>query len=529
MRRFCNPFVFALGTFLVFVFWLNHLTPFCSDDYGYGLISGSAERLGTVMNAWTENWRDGHRPVVHFLVRLFAGVTGKPLFNFCNTVMVGVLVLLVLRLAKGVWKPSFRSLVLAVSLVFLLLFKGESYLWCSGSVNYLWSGCGMLAFMLVRERLERGTVTWPGVGLLSVPLVPVGWSQEAFSMPICLALGTYCLFHLKQLDSKRLCAFAAYGIGAALLAWEALQWMGTEARSAAMTQDFSAMKAALGVLKIAATVRVPWIVLVIWLLGRDRRGFMSRNAFELLVVLGSVLMILVIGFYGERSLWPANLAAIVIVVREFSPNRPVAAGLSFATLAVLCCVCALAVRIRGNFDRFERMYLAAEDGLSIHERVACGPFARYLFQWVFDWQSAGTTPGFFARYHGRPVMPKALTEKMHESLYLRDEICRPENVLPGCEGFYTTPEINAIVMPIADGDAEKFAGASVQVEYASPRGILEAVRRTLAQSDPPPVPAPWHPVVLRTGHGGYLLIGKQTRSEGYIRRVDVRVDVKHGD
>ena len=41
--------------------------------------------------------------------------------------------------------------------------------------------------------------------------------------------------------------------------------------------------------------------------------------------------------------------------------------------------------------------------------------------------------------------------------------------------------------------------------------------------------APWHPVVLRTGHGTYLLIGKQTRSEDYIRRVDVHVDVPDGD
>ena len=140
--------------FFATVFYLNTCFRFCSDDCFYGsLWTEPFKHLETVRNAFWATCNDMHRPVVHFVVRIFCGCFPKCVFNVFNTLMAGALILLLLRSAKGRWRAQVQDVLLAIALVLLILFKGESYLWVAGSVNYLWAGSFAILFCMLRKRI----------------------------------------------------------------------------------------------------------------------------------------------------------------------------------------------------------------------------------------------------------------------------------------------------------------------------------------------------------------------------------------
>ena len=157
--------------------------------------------------------------------------------------------------------------------------------------------------------------------------------------------------------------------------------------------------------------------------------------------------------------------------------------------------------------------------MAVHERVNCGPLARYFHQVIYTWQTTGVHPVSFWRFYGGKAMPKALSQEMYDDLYLKDRICVPANRLKIDGEFYAKDSINAIVMPIRDGS--DYSKASVSVVYDAPKGLLDKLYYDWKQRDPPPVSDLSHPVVLNTTHGDYLLIGKKTAMDTLIRKVEI--------
>ena len=505
------------GTFLVIILILNVCYSFCSDDCSYGLLRGADGTLPQTRGFW-EVWgvtlADSHRPVVHFFARLFTGWLGKGAFNIANTAMMGALMLLLFRLSRGTWRLGWRPLVVQVALVLLVLCKGESYLWCAGSVNYLWAGTATLAFCLMRERVERGGVGARAFVWMAPAALLCGWVQESFVLPMCFALGLWSLAHLRALTVTKVVFFGCYGIGVLLLV------LGLQTgRKPEMLTAFSLSALVMTQLKIWMAAKGVWTLALCLIFMRDRLGFLRRNAFELLVVLGSLLMISVVGFNGERSLWCANLFAIAIVVREFTPPRWLAVGILAALAALAVVLVSLGVRIKANFESFTNLYLASPDGVTCHERVPCGPFARFFHQALYTWWQGDLHGRAFAGYHGRTVAPIALNRALYDNLFLRDTLCVPENRLPINGDFYTVPASNAIVMPLPADDKTDWSAMRAQVDYAFPPGLRARVQRELAARRDPPVPCGLSVQVLPTTHGRYLLIGKAPASDAHIRAV----------
>lgn len=508
------------GAFLGVVFILNVCYSFSSDDCVYALAWQVPEgairpRLGSWAMVWAENVADGYRPVVHLFARLFAGWWGKGAFNLVNTAMMGFLLLLLNRLATGSWQMTQR-VVLLITLVFLVLCKGESYLWCAGSVNYLWGGTATLAFCLMREQLDQATPRRWALPLMGVAALLCGWAQEGFALPICFALGLWSLTHLRELTPSKVVLFGCYGLGALFLCLVA-------GRRAASIASFSVADTLLTQLKIGMAAKGVWALLLVACFVKDRRAFLRRNGFELLVVLGSLLLISAVGFNGERSLWCANLFALLIVLREVVLPRGVSVGLAVALVPLYVVLLSLGMKIRTNFDTFVQLFLASPEGVTCHERVACGPFARFFHQAIYTWQRADAHGQALAEYYGRAHAPLALSRELYETLYQRDTFCRPANRLR-CDGrFYTTPTANAIVLPLTPKEAQRdWNTTRVQVVYAFPGGFRSRVQRELAARRSPPVPHAERPVVLPTSHGHYLLIGKRSGCDSFITAVHLQ-------
>ena len=502
--------------FLAVIWGLNACSPFSSDDFLYGIapqaVDGVRPRLGSLAMVWQATLADGYRPVVHVVERIFTGVVEKSVFNVANTVVMGLFLLLVHRLAMGAWQMTWRKVVLVIGLVFLILCKGESYLWGAGSCNYLWAGVATLAFCLMREKVEAGKVGWWLVPMCAGALL-CGWAQEGFALPICFGLGLYTLTHWRELNGRKVTLYGFYGVGALLLCWAAAWRVQTVASP-------SVMGVVLNQMKIWVAAKGVWCLVVLFLFIKEKRAFLKRNAFELWVCLGSLLMISAVGFNGERSLWCANLMAIVIVVREVTLPKW-CAGIAVGAGAVLCAVLLmLGLRVRESAETCARLFLASADGVTCHERVQCGVLARFFHQSIFTWQRASSSNLAYGDWYGRGVSPCALSREMYETLYVADSFCVPKNRLPIAGEFYTTPTANAIVMPLKGEEASRdWENTRVEVEYAFPEGLVARVKLELAMRRDPPVPGQDQPQVLVTAHGSYLLIGKLPESDGAIRGV----------
>ena len=498
--------------FFATVFYLNTCFRFCSDDCFYGsLWTEPFKHLETVRNAFWATCNDMHRPVVHFVVRIFCGCFPKCVFNVLNTLMAGALILLLLRSAKGRWRVQMQDVLLAIALVLLILFKGESYLWVAGSVNYLWAGSFAILFCMLRKRLVVQDIGMGESLLWAVPVFLLGWTMEAFVFPILFAIGIDALFRKLRLKPAEWILYPLYALGALVLA-------SAEGGRVAAVSHFSLDGMLMNLLKIGVTIKAVWLLAIALVFVKDKRALVEKNRFELLIILGSILMIVVVGFNGERSLWAANLFAIVVLLKVWSLKGWQSVVLSVSLLALFPMLAMTGRQIANEFDSFLSTYLSSKDGVAGHRRVLAGPLDRFFYQESYTWCS-GTHGANVANFYGHSKRPVGLPGKLYEDLYLEDRFCTPENEM-AIKGFYTTKDITTIVHPLLK-DANYNAKWRTQVEYGYPPGIIWKIRRSVNNSKYP------HPVstregyVLNTSHGAYLLISKEYGSDAFIKSIVV--------
>lgn len=496
----------VLSAFLGMILFLNWCYSFCSDDCFYGLmcIDGEWRHLGSIANALSVTMGDPHRPIVHFIVRVFAGCFDKWVFDVCNTLMLGCLVLLIQRVALKTWKINARSQVLTIAMMFFVLCKGESYLWCAGSVNY-WVAVWTLGFCLILERLDRGRCSPLQMLLFFVAAVICGGSNETFTPPMCAAMAICMALDIKNLNRQKFLVRVAYAIPAVMMV---LYERSTRAEM--MVPAFSLQALLVTFLKIGMTVKCVWILAAVFLLSAEKRAFLRRNRFELMVIGFSLLAVMAVGFHGERTLWCANLFAAVVVVREWTPRPCFCGVLSLAVLAVFVRLIPLGLQIKSNFNSFIGQYLRADDCVTAHEHVPCGGFTRWFHQQMYTWQS-GAHSYYLARYYGRTNEPIGLPMKLYEGLYKGNTFCSEANRMKLGNGVaaYTAEDLNTIVVPLAENPGVRRDSESVEVTYALPDGFFARVWNEWRASGRPIVHDPGHPVLLETNHGAYFLVAKK--------------------
>ena len=504
-------------SFLSFVFFMNAMYHFCSDDCNYAVSPLTNALVGNPLTACGLAFSDGYRPVAHTFCRVFTGCFDKSVFNFFNTAMAGLLVLLIGRAARRAWRTDCGSLVLTIALVFFVLFKGESYLWCAGSCNYLWGGVANLCFFILSERCDGSAGTRPRRPALWAWMIAalfVGWWQEAFSLPICFAIALLVLARRRLPTADQMLLYGAYGVGTVLLCLVA-------ARRCESISTFELQTFAVNLLKLALAAKGVWLLAVCWACAKDRRRFVADNAFPLTIVLGSVLMITVVGFNGVRSLWSANLFAIVVVVRALRPGKWSALALTAAVGLVAAFLVPLARDVDRSFRTFERQYDASSDGVCCHRFVRCGALGRFFHQNIYRWSEGDFHCVAYAKFRGRSVAPLALSPAIYESVYLGEGFCVESNRLQVSGAFYSEPQSNTIVMPIRDGTPNDVR-FTAKVSYRYPSGPWGKVLRAYYCQGRPQIGSAVEPRRLKTAHGDYLLIGRDTCPDKYIEEVNVR-------
>ena len=132
----------SFALMLSIVLLMNILTPMMIDDYRYALNFETGEILQSFSEIPASLIEHGNqvngRYVPHFFVQSFT-LLPPIIFDICNTIMYSLLILGIVRLCTGKWQTSTVLLWIIMATVFLIPKAfGQTMLWLSGSLNYLW-------------------------------------------------------------------------------------------------------------------------------------------------------------------------------------------------------------------------------------------------------------------------------------------------------------------------------------------------------------------------------------------------------
>lgn len=225
-----RPYPSYLDVFLLSIafYVLNSFTPLSGDDYAYcfyydeasAVVRPTAERVTSFAQAVESMWNHyqtvNGRFVSHLTMQGFCALWGKTAFNVVNT-LVFMLFLHVLTLWSGR-----RNSVLVLSLVFLtcmcvLPFPGQTMLWLTGAINYLWPTTFALCYVYWLTHYVAKTERWHAHVVAFVVALAISWTNESVSAPVALGLFIYYAFHRKTFKGLAASSYIGYGLGAALI------------------------------------------------------------------------------------------------------------------------------------------------------------------------------------------------------------------------------------------------------------------------------------------------------------------------
>ena len=154
--------VLALVTIAFYIH--NLLSPEFLDDYVYKFVFDKtgpdySQRISNLWDVFRSQygfyfaWNG--RTVVQWTAQLFCGLLGKQVFNVMNALVFGAFIYLLRRQVAGNGQLTLFSYAVVVALVLMLPTFCETFLWVTGSVNYLWCSTGVLLFLWYYEK-NRG-------------------------------------------------------------------------------------------------------------------------------------------------------------------------------------------------------------------------------------------------------------------------------------------------------------------------------------------------------------------------------------
>lgn len=201
-------FLLWLLLFIVILI-MNSFTPLSvADDGAYAFIKEPVGRefddtcpvdnLSDIVESMTNHWYTHNGRIVnHSLESLFMGIIGKPAFNVFNALVFCLTLAFILSLCGFDWRSRWLWLLFLLILALMPAF-GETFLWISGSFNYLWTAFFVLGFLVLLRHYRDDRLS--GMHWLLMPVAFIcGWTHEIMTLPVSMALGLYMLLHIRKI------------------------------------------------------------------------------------------------------------------------------------------------------------------------------------------------------------------------------------------------------------------------------------------------------------------------------------------
>ena len=366
--------------FLLFivVLTMNVLTPLSvADDGAYAFVKEPVgmefddnrpiKTLGDIVESMTNHWTAHNGRITScFLESLFAGIIGKPAFNFLNALIFCFTIAFFLSLCRYEWRGRWYWLVMLLFLTLIPAFN-ETFLWFSGSFNYLWTAFFVLGFLLLMRRFRDDSLSAKHWLLMPVAFI-CGWTHEAMTLPVSMALGLYMVLHIRRIWGQ-----AVLPLMIGFMLGTAMNILGPGTFTRAGADDVVGVVGGI-VGKVKSFVvslsrlRVFWLFLLMSIVSfiRNKKktlAFVKTQRWLLLITLFSLLVILLSGMSNSRVRFGTELFSLMLImclVKDFAHRyeRPI------QIMAFVACV-ALLIPIfyyqKVNYDNYRKILPQLED------------------------------------------------------------------------------------------------------------------------------------------------------------------------
>lgn len=197
---------------LVFLFmlYLNISVRYCTDDWHYEFVyynfmpDAGVRKMRTFQDVFIsiQNYYEinGGRILANGMI--FCVLMAAPwVFDLINTIMFVILGLLVYFLVpdRGWRQHTFSLPLIYISVMYFSLSFGDSTLWLSGAVNYLWTAVlNLAAVFLFQKYTKKSVCRLPHCLLLAFIMFLAGQSNETTGGMLLILLALHGLFHWQE-------------------------------------------------------------------------------------------------------------------------------------------------------------------------------------------------------------------------------------------------------------------------------------------------------------------------------------------
>lgn len=302
---------------------LNIYTPFNGDDYRYAFNYANWHKIENLFDVFESQivhyLTINGRVIPHILEQIFAGITGKWLFNIFNTLfLIWLINLITNRITNNRHTKNSLVLITFIAALFLFSYPGQTTFWMAGSLNYLWPATLAFYILNIFEDRDRkyNTIFVFFTSLLSA------WFQEAISIPFLISLIILVYLNNNLRSKKNYIIIIGYFIGTSLIVFSpgTLARLSTNEIVHSGGVVFILTSKILSILTLFKNLYIFWIsiVLILTILFTTHRNqFYKKNQTYITLWLVNVGFLFLLGFSQERVTFFLSTISYILVIRIF--------------------------------------------------------------------------------------------------------------------------------------------------------------------------------------------------------------------
>lgn len=443
----------ALLLYAIYFVWISFQFPYIVDDYYYRYIyiHNYGERIKSIHDIITSQlWHYQNingRSIIHILLQLTLLITNnKLIINIINSI---VWIALAHTMVQSTTSKEYRTpvywLIAMIGLRFALPAGYNIPFWIAGNFNYYWTSLYAL-FILGIYRKTHSTTRPIFYSLYIVAAFIMGWSHESLAIGISLAL-LIDIFVRKNRSFLHISMCIACCVGCAIMVLAPGNFRRFPIEEITLTQTLVKTGSVL------LQARLFYLVALLLLYGWYRRKeatiqFIKEQRIYIVAMLGNLAFCAFIGA-GERAMFFAEFFALLVTIcyistfyHKYITNR---VGLILLILFIGY-ECIFALDWKRLYDEVNSTIVQFETGKEdfvVSKEVKPSPLtAPYIEtsdeRWTF-YEYKSLSYIYKRSFH---VLPQSVYENItSDSLFIS------ENRLEGELPFYTTPDIDWLIMP----------------------------------------------------------------------------------
>lgn len=341
-------------------------TPWLGDDIHYGFSRTPGKQhiwissISQIIESQNSHWYlSNGRYVAHFLVQLFIGIFGQPIFSIFNGIVYVPFLLLIAYFAKIDFN-RFRTFF-AMTLIALLSFQTKFVPSCQ--IGYIWTFTLTLTFLYFFFKSNFHPQWWV-VALLGICSLIAGNGQEALNIGIGGALIIYWAFNMRRMTIAQYVMMICFGLGALL---DCLS-PGSMTRAAHESGGNSLMGSLINFL-FESRAFYMLVIILIWKLRCLKvgiRDIYETNKFYWHAWAILLLFNFLIGIKSNRQLFGEELMSIIISFRLLGINK-----IKNGWIILLCGLLAFTYIVMGicdiqsyrQWESIKKQYAISNDGV----------------------------------------------------------------------------------------------------------------------------------------------------------------------